>query len=79
MEYIKVLLLLYRATDDKKYLRQADHHISKYESAMVRDKGFPEVYDADGNLLETPFYRSVRQTGWVIGFEQVLELRKTIV
>ena len=78
MEYIKTLLLLYRATNDPAHLKEADYHIGKYEHAMLRDKGFPEVYDADGKLLETPFYRSVRQTGWVIGFEQVLELRKSL-
>lgn len=78
MEYIKSLLLLYRSTKDEGYLRTADHHIKKYKSAMLRDKGFPEVYDRSGKLLETPLYRSIRQTGWVIGFEQVLELRKSI-
>lgn len=79
MEYIKAQLLLYRATSKVEYLKEADYHIAKYESAMLRDEGFPEVYDASGSLLETPFYRSVRQTGWVIGFEQVLELRKSVV
>lgn len=78
MEYIKSLLLLYRATNNAKYLKTADYHIKKYKTAMLRDKGFPEVYDNQGNLLETPLYRSIRQTGWVIGFEQVLEMRKAI-
>lgn len=78
MEYIKMLLLLYRATNNDAYLKEADYHIGKYKHAMVRDKGFPEVYDSAGDLLETPFYRSVRQTGWVIGFEQVLELRSSL-
>lgn len=78
MEYIKVLLLLHRATGEQKYLSTADYHIGKYEAAMLLDKGFPEVYDASGNLLETPFYRSIRQTGWVIGFDQVRSLRASI-
>lgn len=78
MEYIKSLLLLYRATKNQDYLATADFHIKKYRSAMRRDKGFPEVYDNKGRLLETPLYRSIRQTGWVIGFEQVLELRKAL-
>ncbi len=78
MEYIKALMLLYRETGWKKYLDDADYHIAKYKHAMKRDKGFPEVYDRDGNLLETPLYRSIRQTGWVIGFEQVLEMRKSL-
>ena len=71
-------MLLYRETGWEKYLHDADYHIAKYKHAMKRDKGFPEVYDRDGNLLETPLYRSIRQTGWVIGFEQVLEMRKSL-
>jgi hypothetical protein len=78
MEYIKTLLLLYRNTGNKGYLTKADTHIRAYKRAMLRDRGFPEVYDASGKLLQTPFYRSIRQTGWVIGFEQVLELRKSL-
>jgi hypothetical protein len=78
MEYIKTLLLLHKATGWKRYLKDADYHIAKYKTVMKQNKGFPEVYDRDGNLLETPLYRSTRQTGWVIGFEQVLEMRKAI-
>jgi hypothetical protein len=78
MEYIKVLLLLYRSTHRKSYLTAADHHIAAYERAMLRDGGFPEVYDAKGKLLQTPLYRSIRQTGWVIGFEQVRTMRGSI-
>lgn len=75
MEYIKVLLALYIATGKKSYLHQADFHIAKYEAAMRENKGFPEVYDANGALLETFAYRSIRQTGWVIGFDQVRRIR----
>lgn len=78
MEYIKVLLILYKQTGSTKYLKEADQHIASYKATMLRDGGFPEVYSPDGKLLQTPLYRSVRQTGWVIGFEQVLALRKTI-
>lgn len=78
MEYIKLLLLLYKTTNDDTYLKRADRHIKSYKATMRRDGGFPEVYDAEGVLLQTPFYRSIRQTGWVIGFEQVLALRQTI-
>ena len=77
MEYIKCLLLLYRSTGQQNYLDVADDHIAKYKKNMLRDGGFPEVYDNKGRLLETPLYRSVRQTGWVIGFEQVLAMRET--
>lgn len=79
MEYIKVLLVLYRSTHDKKYLKEADYHIRKYEKMMVKYSGFPEVYDAKGKMLQTPFYRSVRQTGWVVGFDQVRSIRKNII
>lgn len=78
MEYIKVLLLLYTYTKDTTYWEAADAHIAAYEHAMLRDHGFPEVYDAKGALLETFIYRSIRQTGWVIGFEQVRTLRAAI-
>ena len=75
MEYLKVLLALHAETGERHYLDTADAQIRAYEQAMVRDGGFPEVYDGRGRLLETPLYRSIRQTGWVIGFEQVLAIR----
>ena len=70
MEYIKVLTLLAHQTSDQYHAETARYHLEAYESAMLRDNGFPETYDAKGNLLKTPFYQSIRQTGWVIGFEQ---------
>ncbi len=78
MEYIKLQLLLFREIRDPKYLKEADYHINKYKHAMKRYGGFPEVYDSNGDMLQTPLYRSVRQTGWVIGFDQVLRIRTTI-
>ncbi len=75
MEYIKVLLALYRETADSAYLDAADYHIAQYKQKMLEYGGYPEVYDADGRLLETPFYRSIIETGWVVGFEQVLAMR----
>jgi hypothetical protein len=78
MEYIKVLLALHAETGQQRYLETADVQIRAYSAAMVRDGGFPEVYDGRGQLLETPLYRSIRQTGWVIGFEQVLAIREQL-
>lgn len=78
MEYIKLLLKLYQLTGEQHYRKSADYHIAQYKKNMVRDAGFPEVYDKHGALLQTPLYRSIRQTGWVIGFEQVLAIRRTI-
>jgi hypothetical protein len=78
MEYIKTLLALYRETNDDWYREEADYHIAKYEESMLRYAGFPELYDAKGDMMQTALYRSIRQTGWVIGFDQVRALRKTI-
>ncbi len=78
MEYIKTLLALYRITGERRYLEAADYHIAKYADAMCRDRGYPELYDAGGNMLQTPLYRSIRMTGWVIGYEQVLAMRAAI-
>ncbi len=78
MEYIKCLLLLYRQGGKLEYLKEADRQIAAYSQVMIRDGGFPEVYNRQGVMLQTPFYRSIRQTGWVVGFEQVLALRQSI-
>lgn len=78
MEYIKTLLALYRATGQTRYLEAADYHIEAYAVAMRRNRGYPEVYDSHGQMLETPLYRSIRMTGWVIGYEQVLAMRADI-
>ncbi len=78
MEYIKSLLLIYGSSGERKYLEAADKHIASYEQAMIRDGGYPELYDARGNLFETPFIRSIRKTGWVIGFEQVQAMRQSL-
>lgn len=78
MEYIKVLLALYRETGEAAHLTEADYHIKAYETKMLEYGGFPELYDANGKLLETPFYRSIRQTGWVVGFDQVRAIRRTL-
>ncbi len=78
MEYIKLLLALYKQTGNLEYLTKADYHIDRYIESMLKYKGFPEVYDNEGRMLQTPFYRSVRQTGWVIGFDQVRAIRSSL-
>jgi len=78
MEYIKALLLLYKQTGEAKYKKAARYHLNKYEAKMIENGGFPEVYDAKGDLLQTPFYRSIRQTGWVIGFEQAGQMYRAL-
>lgn len=78
MEYVKALLAVYRETGDKKYLDIADEVIAAYKQKIEQYHGFPETYDRNGNMYETNFYRSMRQTGWVIGFDQVLSMREAI-
>jgi hypothetical protein len=79
MEYIKTLTLLASQTGDMQYATAAKYHLDAYEAAMLRDGGFPETYDPDGNLLKTPFYQSIRQTGWVIGFEQARAMYQALI
>lgn len=78
MEYIKTALLLYRETNERHYREEAEYHIAAYKKNMLRFKGFPEVYDSKGNMLTTPFYKSIRMTGWVVGFEQVMQMHRTV-
>lgn len=78
MEYIKVLILLHKQTGESRYKKAAQYHLEKYETKMLENSGFPEVYDAKGDLLQTPLYRSIRQTGWVIGFEQAREMYRAL-
>ena len=78
MEYIKLLTLLHKQTGEQSYKKAASYHLKKYEAAMIENAGFPEVYDPKGKLLQTPFYRSIRQTGWVIGFEQAREMYRAL-
>jgi len=70
MEYIKTLILLYKATGEQQYKEAARKHLRAYEKTMRRDGGFPETMSRTGELYETLLYRSIRLTGWVIGFEQ---------
>ena len=79
MEYIKLLTLLAIQTGDTRYADTAKFHLAAYEAAMVRDGGFPETYDRDGKFLKTPFYQSIRQTGWVIGFEQARAMYTALI
>ena len=78
MEYIKALMALYHETGEQWYLDEADYHIAKYEASMLRYGGFPELYDAQGDMMQTALYRSIRQTGWVIGFDQVRSMRAVL-
>ena len=78
MEYIKSLILLYKSTGNDAYKIAARHHLDKYDENIRANGGFPEVYDGKGRMLQTPLYKSIRQTGWVIGFEQAEEMYRSI-
>ncbi len=71
-EYAKLLLLLYRNTSNKTYLTHAEQTLHAYTKNILIYKGFPEVYTSQGKFLETPFYKSIRQTGWVIDYEEAM-------
>ena len=78
MEFIKVNLLLSKYTGTKSYVKEADFHIKRYKQNIIRFKGFPEVYNEKGEMLQTLLYKSICMTGWVIGFEQVLAMRNAL-
>jgi hypothetical protein len=68
-QYITLLLQVYRETANKEYLKKARAYIRQYRKNMVRDRGFPETFDEQGNFLRSTFYKSIRVTGWVVQFE----------
>lgn len=78
MEYIKALTLIYKKTGNKHYQTEAKRNLDAYEQSMLRYGGFPEVYDPNGDLLQTPMYKSILMTGWVIGFEQARSIYQAI-
>ncbi len=77
-EFIKLLIVLSRFEERSDYLSRAQKHIVTYEKNIVRYKGYPEVYDAQGKMLRALLYKSVRQTGWVVGFEQARALLRSV-
>jgi hypothetical protein len=70
MEYIKLLAHLSVVTGNQTYMFQANQQISAYSYNIKRYRGYPELYDSDGDFFQQRFYKSVRQTGWVVSFEQ---------
>lgn len=78
MEYIKLLTMLYCETHKILYLEAARKQLDAYEENIVTHKGFPEVYDENGNFYRSPTYRSVRQTGWAVNFLQARAMLKSV-
>lgn len=68
-QYITLLADMAAATGDKLYYHQAERHVRSYEKVIVRDGGFAETFDRNGNFLRIGPYKSIRITGWVVQFE----------
>lgn len=69
-EYTKLLTRLYQTTCNEAYLSEAQYQIQQYTENILKYQGFPELYDEHGNMYQIKLYTSVRQTGWVVGFEE---------
>ncbi len=76
-EYTKLLILMYQETGNEEYLKIADQQLKAYKNNIELYKGFPEVYNKNGKFLSNLFYKSVRQTGWVINYEQAVLMYTT--
>ncbi len=70
MEYIKALAILNQTTQQSDYLHRAKDQTAAYSFNIKRYRGYPEVYDAQGDFYRQVLYKSIRQTGWVVSFEQ---------
>ena len=68
-EYITLLANLAKETNNAELLNQADDYIDSYNKAIVRDGGFAETFNTEGQFLQTGLYKSIRITGWVVQFE----------
>ncbi len=77
-EFIKLLVALGEYEEKERFLERAEQHILSYQKNMVRCRGYPEVYHSAGTMLRTPLYNSVRQTGWVVGFEQAIGMFRAL-
>ncbi|MEP7166350.1 MAG: hypothetical protein ABI758_00040 [Candidatus Woesebacteria bacterium] len=70
IEYIKALILLSRETGERSYLDEANKQLESYSENIIKYRGYPEVYNDKGEMFSNFFYKSVRQTGWVVNFEE---------
>lgn len=76
MEYIKALILLH--DQNPEYTKKAAGYLETYKNNIEKNGGYPELYDKQGNLYKTLFYRSILQTSWVINYEQTKLLLKNV-
>ena len=68
-EYITLLANYAQLYDTQEYRDLAARYIEDYEKAIVRDGGFAETFNTDGQFLQAGIYKSIRITGWVVQFE----------
>jgi hypothetical protein len=69
-QYITLLADLSSAAPNNDYLSQAKKYRDIYFEKMEEDRGFPETFTPSGDFLQNFVYKSIRQTGWVVQFEE---------
>lgn len=69
-QYMTLLGQLGELTKDESYVKEAKDAITTYNRKIENYRGFPETFDAKGAFLQNAVYKSIRQTGWVVQFEQ---------
>ena len=69
-QYITLLATLGQLTNDPLYKQEAGQGIQAYQQKIEQYRGYPETFDAKGDFLQNAVYKSIRQTGWVVQFEQ---------
>ncbi len=67
-EYIESLLVL--SYDHPELLQNAKTALDSYKMNIEKYGGYPELYDKNGNIFMTLFYKAVLRNGWVINYEQ---------
>jgi len=70
MEYAKLLVRLGQETGVEAYISAAERQFEAYTFNIRRYRGYPEVYNYQGEVYRTPLYRSIIRTGWVVTYEQ---------
>lgn len=79
-QYMTLLGQLAHDVPDAEYQQELQRDIDIYSDKIRTYHGFPETFTPDGRFLETPVYKSIRQTGWVVQFEsarqQAADLKK---
>lgn len=74
MEYTKLLIRLHQTTVNTSYIDDATRHLDAYTFNIKRYQGYPEVYDQHGDFYRKKLYKSIRQTGWIVTYEQAREM-----